>query len=172
PVTISVNQSRLHMTEEDYLEKMRALVKKYKLPKGLIELELTETVFGDFDQKAQREQAASTIHALKEMGFIISVDDFGSGYSSYTLLNYLPMDVMKIDRSLLIASDDSDRMRSILGNIIQLGRLLDMKVLCEGIETPEQELLLLELGCEYGQGYLNAKPMPEADYLAFLEAHC
>ena len=172
PVTISVNQSRLHMTEEDYLEKMRALVKKYKLPKGLIELELTETVFGDFDQKAQREQAASTIHALKEMGFTISVDDFGSGYSSYTLLNYLPMDVMKIDRSLLVASDDSDRMRSILGNIIQLGRLLNMKVLCEGIETPEQELLLLELGCEYGQGYLNAKPMPEADYLAFWEAHC
>ncbi|MBQ1510505.1 MAG: EAL domain-containing protein, partial [Selenomonadaceae bacterium] len=118
------------------------------------------------------EQAASTIHALKEMGFIISVDDFGSGYSSYTLLNYLPMDVMKIDRSLLVASDDSDRMRSILGNIIQLGRLLNMKVLCEGIETPEQELLLLELGCEYGQGYLNAKPMPEADYLAFWEAHC
>lgn len=171
PVTISVNQSRLHMTEENYLDKMRALVKKYKLPRGLIELELTETIFGDFDQKTQREQAVSTMHALKEMGFTISVDDFGSGYSSYTLLNYLPMDVMKIDRSLLVASDDSDRMRSILGNIIQLGRLLNMKVLCEGIETPEQEQLLMELGCEYGQGYLNAKPMPEKEYLAFWDAH-
>ena len=170
-VPISVNQSRLHMTEENYLEKMKALDTKYKLPKGAIELELTETVFGDFDQQAQREQAVSTIHALKDMGFTISVDDFGSGYSSYTLLNYLPMDVMKIDRSLLVASDDSDRMRSILGNIIQLGRLLNMKVLCEGIETPEQELLLLELGCEYGQGYLNAKPMPEKEYLAFWDAH-
>ena len=171
PAPISVNQSRLHMTEENYLEKVKALVEKYRLPKGLIELELTETVFGDFDQKAQREHAAGVIHALKEMGFTISVDDFGSGYSSYTLLNYLPMDVMKIDRSLLVASDDSDRMRSILGNIIQLGRLLNMKVLCEGIETPEQEQLLLELGCEYGQGYLNAKPMPEADYIAFWEKH-
>ena len=172
PVTISVNQSRLHMTEAGYLEKMRALVKKYDLPKGLIELELTETVFGDFDQTAQREQAVSTVRALKEMGFTLSVDDFGSGYSSYTLLNYLPMDVMKIDRSLLIASDDSDRMRSILGNIILLGRLLSMKVLCEGIETPEQEQLLSELGCEYGQGYLNAKPMPEKDYVEFWETHC
>ncbi len=170
-VPISVNQSRLHMTEENYLEKMKSLVSKYKLPKGVIELELTETVFGDFDQQAQREQAIRTIHALKEMGFIISVDDFGSGYSSYTLLNYLPMDVMKIDRTLLVASDDSDRMRSILGNIIQLGRLLNMKVLCEGIENREQEQLLLELGCEYGQGYLNAKPMPEKEYLAFWDAH-
>ena len=172
PVTISVNQSRLHMTEEDYLGKMKALVKKYNLPKGLIELELTETVFGDFDQKAHRDQAIGIVRALKEMGFSLSVDDFGSGYSSYTLLNYLPMDVMKIDRSLLVASDDSDRMRSILGNIIQLGRLLNMKVLCEGIETPEQEQLLSELGCEYGQGYLNAKPMPEKDYIAFWEEHC
>ena len=171
PVTISVNQSRLHMTEEDYLEKMRSLVKKYNLPKGLIELELTETIFGDFDQKTQREQAVRVMQALKEMGFTISVDDFGSGYSSYTLLNYLPMDVMKIDRSLLVASDDSDRMRSILGNIIQLGRLLNMKVLCEGIETHEQEQLLLELGCEYGQGFLNAKPMPEKDFIAFWETH-
>lgn len=171
PVTISVNQSRLHMTEENYLGKIRALVKKYKLPKGLIELELTETVFGDLDQKRERENAIHIIKSLKEMGFTISVDDFGSGYSSYTLLNYLPMDVMKIDRSLLVASDDSDRMQSILKNIIELGHLLNMKVLCEGIETTEQEELLLSLGCRYGQGYLNSKPLPEKDFLVFWAAH-
>ena len=168
-VPISVNQSRLHMTEDGYLEKMKAIVEKYQLPKGLIELEVTETVFGDFDQAESQKNAASIVHALHEMGFTISVDDFGSGYSSFMLLNYLPMDVMKIDRSLLTSSEDSKRMRDILGNVIQLGKTLNMHVICEGIETPEQEQLLLELGCHYGQGYLNGKPMKEEDFVAFFE---
>lgn len=171
PVTISVNQSRLHMTEANYLEKIGAMVKKYNLPPGLIELELTETVFGDLDQKRERENAMYIVSELKKMGFTISVDDFGSGYSSYTLLNYLPMDIMKIDRSLLVATDGSDRMQSILKNIIELGHLLKMKVLCEGIETKEQEELLLSLGCHYGQGYLNSKPLPEEEFLKFWAEH-
>ena len=79
------------------------------------------------------------------------------------------MDVMKIDRSLLNASGDSQRMRNILGNVIKLGRTLNMQVICEGIETKEQEELLLELGCHYGQGFLNAKPMPVDDFVAFFE---
>ena len=80
------------------------------------------------------------------------------------------MDVMKIDRSLLTSSEDSSRMKAILGNVIQLGKSLDMRVICEGIETKEQERLLVELGCNYGQGYLNGKPMNEEDFTAFFEA--
>ena len=158
------------MTEEGYLDKIKAIIDKYQLsPTGLIELEVTETVFGDFDQKSNQKRAADIISKLHEMGFTISVDDFGSGYSSFMMLNHLPMDVMKIDRSLLDASDDSNRMRSILANVIKLGRSLNMQVICEGIETPEQEELLLELGCHYGQGFLNAKPMPLKDFIAFFE---
>ena len=169
-VPISVNQSRLHMTEEGYLDKIKAIIDKYKLsPTGLIELEVTETVFGDFDEKTNQKRAAEIISKLHEMGFTISVDDFGSGYSSFMMLNYLPMDVMKIDRSLLNASGDSQRMRNILGNVINLGRTLNMQVICEGIETREQEELLLELGCNYGQGFLNAKPMPLDDFIKFFE---
>ena len=168
-VPISVNQSRLHITEEGYLDKMRAIVDKYRLPKGLIELELTETVFGDFDQREYQKHAANIIHELHDMGFSISIDDFGSGYSSFTMLNFLPLDVMKIDRSLLVASDDSQRMRDILGNVIRMGKTLNMQIICEGIETKEQEDLLLELGCHLGQGYLNAKPMPVDEFIAFME---
>ena len=169
-VPISVNQSRLHMTEEGYLDKIKAIIDKYKIsPTGLIELEVTETVFGDFDQNTNQKRAAYIVSKLHEMGFTISVDDFGSGYSSFMMLNYLPMDVMKIDRSLLNASGDSQRMRNILGNVIKLGRTLNMQVICEGIETKEQEELLLELGCHYGQGFLNAKPMPVDDFVAFFE---
>ena len=169
-VPISVNQSRLHMTEEGYLDKIRALIDKYGIsPKGIIELELTETVFGDFDQADNQKRAADIVKALHEMGFTISVDDFGSGYSSFMLLNYLPMDVMKIDRSLLNAAGGAKRTRDILANVIALGKALNMEIICEGIETPDQEELLLSLGCRYGQGFLNAKPMPLADFIEFFE---
>ncbi|MBR2180116.1 MAG: EAL domain-containing protein [Selenomonadaceae bacterium] len=169
-VPISVNQSRLHMTEEGYLDKIKAIIDKYNLPPtGLVELEITETVFGDLDHNKDNDRAIEIISKLHEMGFILSVDDFGSGYSSFMMLNQLPMDVMKIDRSLLDASGDSNRMRSILANVIKLGKALNMQVICEGIETKEQEELLLELGCHYGQGYLNAKPMSLKDFVAFFE---
>ena len=167
-VPISVNQSRLHFTEDGYIEKMKAIVDKYQLPRGLIELEVTETVFGDFDSKGEKT-AEEIIRQLHDLGFTISVDDFGSGYSSYTMLGNLPMDVLKIDRSILVGADTSSRMRKILGNVIKLGNALQMKVLCEGIETVEQENLLLELGCYFGQGFLNAKPMPVADFVNFFE---
>ena len=168
-VPISVNQSRLHMTEEGYLDKMRAIVEKYKLPPNLIELEITETMFGDFDKKAARENAEKIIRGLKELGFIISVDDFGAGYSSFSLLGSLPMDTMKIDRSVLTGADSSPKMKKILGKVIELGKSLDMNVICEGIETVEEENLLLSLGCRYGQGFLNAKPMPVNDFIQFFE---
>lgn len=169
-VPISVNQSRLHMTEEGYLDKIRAIIDKYGIsPKGLIELELTETVFGDFDQKENQRRAASIVDELHRMGFTISVDDFGSGYSSFMLLNYLPMDVMKIDRSLLNAAGGVKRTRDILANVIALAKALNMEIICEGIETVEQEELLLDLGCYYGQGFLNAKPMPLKDFIKFFE---
>ena len=168
-VPISVNQSRLHMTEDGYLEKMRAIVEKYKLPSNLIELEITETMFGDFDKKASRQNAEKIINGLKEMGFRISVDDFGAGYSSFSLLSSLPMDIMKIDRSVLTGADTSQKMKKILGKVIELGHSLGMSVICEGIETVEEENLLLSLGCRYGQGFLNAKPMPVDDFINFFE---
>ena len=168
-VPISVNQSRLHMTEDGYLDKMRAIVEKYQLPPNIIELEVTETMFGDFDKKASRQNAERIINGLKEMGFIIAVDDFGAGYSSFSLLGSLPMDIIKIDRSVLTGADTSQKMKKILGNVIKLGHSLGMGVICEGIETVEEEKLLLSLGCRYGQGFLNAKPMPVDDFINFFE---
>ena len=168
-VPISVNQSRLHMTEDGYLDKMRAIIEKYKLPPNVIELEITETMFGDFDRETSRRNAERIVKRLKEIGFTISVDDFGAGYSSFSLLSSLPMDVLKIDRSVLTGADTSPKMKKILGKVIELGDSLGMRVICEGIETPEEENLLLSLGCRYGQGFFNAKPMPVNDFVAFFE---
>ncbi len=168
-VPVSVNQSRLHMTEKNYLKHMQQFVDRYRLPPGTIELELTETAFTDFDQPEQQQHALHVLHSLQQMGFMVSMDDFGSGYSSLTLLSVLPMDIMKLDRSLLNGSEASERSRTILANAIQLGNLLHMQVICEGIETKEQEELLLRLGCVYGQGFLFGRPMPMAEFEQFIE---
>lgn len=105
------------------------------------------------------------------MGFGLSMDDFGTGYSSLELLQQIPMDVMKLDRSLLLAAEKDLRAEMILESMIQLGNRLQMQVLCEGIETKEQEQLLLGHGCYFGQGFLYGKPMPAADFGAFLTSH-
>lgn len=169
-VTISVNQSRLHMTEERYLEKIDALMKEYDIPHHLIELELTETAF-DMDNPSQQKHALDIIHSLHDMGFKVSMDDFGSGYSSLMLLNFLPLDVMKLDKTMLNESQDSQRMTAILKNSIRMGHDLNMQIICEGIETQEQEDLLLANGCYYGQGYFFSKPMPYEEFGPFLDAH-
>ena len=167
-VPISVNQSRVHMREQGYLTRMQALIDRYAT-QG-IELELTETAF-DFTDYALREHSIAVVAALHAMGFAIDMDDFGSGYSDLSLLNQLPLDVMKIDRSLLLASEGSERMCIVLQQMIDLGHALGMKVICEGIETEAQENLLRRCGCEYGQGYLYGKPMPRAEFETFLQQH-
>ncbi|MBO4401977.1 MAG: EAL domain-containing protein [Selenomonadaceae bacterium] len=168
-VPISVNQSRLHMTEDGYLDKMCAITEKYNLPPNLIELEIAETMFGDFDKRNRRKSAKRIINSLKARGFTISVDNFGAGYSSFSLLNCLPMDVMKIDMSVLTGADTSQKMKHILGKVIELGQSLGMSVIREGIEMPEEEKLLLSLGCRYGQGFYNEKPMLVDDFINFFE---
>jgi len=167
-VPISVNQSRFHMQEKGYLQRMKELVGIYSTDG--VELELTETAF-DLAGREQRENALNVINELKRLGFRIDMDDFGTGYSDMTLLDALPLDVMKLDRSLLLASENSNRMRSVLARMTDLGHALGMTVICEGIETEEQEQMLIDCGCEHGQGYLYGKPMPQEEFEAFLAAH-
>ncbi len=167
-VPISVNQSRFHMQEKGYLQRMKELVGIYSTDG--VELELTETAF-DLAGRDQRENALAVVTELKRLGFCIDMDDFGTGYSDMTLLDALPLDVMKLDRSLLLASENSNRMRSVLARMTDLGHALGMTVICEGIETEEQEQMLIDCGCEHGQGYLYGKPMPQEEFEAFLAAH-
>lgn len=170
-VPIAVNQSGLHITEENYLAHMQDIADKYQLPNGSIELELTETAFIDYSANDARYDAATIVAQLRHMGFCLSMDDFCTGYSSIAMLQNLPMDVMKIDRTMLLAAEKSPRSLTILRHIVELGKSLNMKVLTEGIETRQQEKLLLAIGCRFGQGFLFARPMPLANFAAFLEKH-
>ena len=169
---ISVNQSGLHLTEQGYLGRMRSLMDRWQLIPGLIELEITETAFIDFTTRDQREDAAQIIDDLQEIGFSLSMDDFCTGYSSLSMLQNLPMNVMKIDRSVLWEAEKSPRSMNILHHVIALGKALSMNVLVEGIESEEQEKHLLKLGCDSGHGYFYARPMPVKEfYEEFLPKH-
>ncbi|MBR1885598.1 MAG: EAL domain-containing protein [Schwartzia sp.] len=168
-IPFSVNQSGLHIREPDYLDHLRAILGRYHLPPGAIDLEITETAFVDFDTQDRKENSAAIITAMKELGCTVSMDDFCTGYSSIAMLQHLDMDVMKIDRAMLLASEASKRGQKIMRRVVSLGQDLNMLVLCEGVETKEQENLLLENGCCYAQGFLFGKPMPAEKFFAFAD---
>ena len=168
-VPISVNQSRMHFLQEGYMLYMKKVKDEYSIVPGMIELELTETAFSFIDHPDRKEQALRIIDTLHRLGYQLSMDDFGSGYSSLDLLNLLPLDVMKIDKTLVTDPDGGERMRKILEASVDLGTKLGMNVICEGIETEAQEEVLKKCGCQYGQGYLYSKPMPMAEFEKFLD---
>ena len=170
-VPVSVNQSRMHFLQDGYMLYMKKVKDEYSLIPGMIELELTETAFSFIDHPDRRDQALRIISTLHRLGFQLSMDDFGSGYSSLDLLNLLPLDVMKIDKTLVSDPEGGERMRKILEASVNLGTKLGMNVICEGIETTAQEEVLKECGCNYGQGYLYSKPMPMAEFERFLDEH-
>lgn len=168
-IPFSVNQSGLHIREPGYLDRLREIFERYNLPHGAIDLEITETAFVDFDTQDGKENSAAIIAAIKEMGCTVSMDDFCTGYSSIAMLQHLDMDVMKIDRAMLLASEASSRGQKIMRRVVALGHDLNMLVLCEGVETKEQEQFLLDNDCHYAQGFLFGKPMPAEDFFAFAD---
>lgn len=157
---ISVNQSRYLLHDPNYTMNVQQVLLKYKIPKGLIELELTETVF--FQEK---ERMFEVMNDLKNMNLELSVDDFGSGYSSLNLIRDIPFDVLKIDREFLNQTNASDSGRIILKKIVEMAEGLGVRVICEGVETIEQVHMLLDIGCIYAQGYYYSKPIPMEEYV-------
>ena len=168
-VPISVNQSGLHISERGYLANMQAIAEQYKLPRKLVELELTETTFIDLASKTEKENALHITRRLKSMGYALSMDDFCTGYSSIAMLRTMPMDVMKIDRSMLLSAETSERALIIFKQVIELGKRLNMTVLVEGIETEAQSRLTQAAGCHIAQGFLFAQPIPMEKFFASLD---
>lgn len=151
---ISVNVSRAHFTREDLAEHICNIVDKYKVPHEFIELELTESAF--FDDKYV---LIDTVKQLKDYGFVVSMDDFGAGYSSLNSLKELSIDVLKIDADFFRGIDSVDRGMLIVTKVIELAKKLNMKIVAEGIESREQVDFLATQDCDLIQGYYFAKPM-------------
>ena len=151
---ISVNVSRAHFTREDLAEHICKIVDKYNVPHEFIELELTESAF--FDDKYV---LIDTVKQLRDYGFIVSMDDFGAGYSSLNSLKELSIDVLKIDADFFRGVDSVERGMLIVSEVIDLAKKLNMKIVAEGIESREQVDFLAAQECDLIQGYYFAKPM-------------
>lgn len=158
-VPISVNLSRAHFTRTNLVEHICEVVDKYNLPHHLIELEVTESAF--FEDKVT---LLSTIKGLREAGFEISMDDFGSGYSSLNSLKEMPLDTLKLDAEFFRDKEFEGKGKIIVGDTIALAKKLDMKIVAEGIETREQVDFLATVDCDLIQGYYFDKPMPVEEF--------
>jgi EAL domain-containing protein (putative c-di-GMP-specific phosphodiesterase class I) len=158
-VPVSVNVSRAHFIESDLAEQIRDTVDKFGTPHQYVEIELTESAFFD-DKKA----LISTITRLKEYGFAVSMDDFGSGYSSLNSLKDMPLDVLKLDAEFFRGDNQGERGEIVVSEAIKLAKSLNMRTVAEGVEVREQVDFLAKQGCDMIQGYIYAKPMPGDEY--------
>lgn len=163
-ITIAVNQSRQDCFNPNYLERLHTLLKKYDVPAYYIELEITESMVLE-----DMEKMSATISALRKMGFLISIDDFGAGYTSIRFLQRIEVDVIKIDRSLIVSATTSPRKYSVLKSLIEMLHALNVTVVCEGVETEEQLAMVRRIRGDVVQGYYYAKPMPIENFDRFLE---
>ncbi len=158
-VPISVNFSRLHLLDKHFMDKLVEKVRKYDVPSELIEIELTESLIFD-----NHEMISDFIANLHQNGFLVSMDDFGSGYSSLNMLKDIPIDILKIDRAFLKETSNSERQRIIFASIARMAKMLDIQVVVEGVETIENVEMMKEYGCQAAQGYYFAKPMDERSF--------
>lgn len=164
PDPISVNISRVNMYDPRLVGILRSLVRKYDLSPALLNLELTESAYMD-----NLEQMKKTVAKLKRAGFLIMMDDFGSGYSSLNTLKDVPIDVLKVDMRFLPTGKNDSRSERILASVIRMAGWLDLEVIVEGVETEDQLNYLESVGCGYVQGFYFAKPMPVMDYEDFIQ---
>jgi EAL domain-containing protein (putative c-di-GMP-specific phosphodiesterase class I) len=155
---VSVNISGKHLAVEGLVEQVSKTLEVTKIRPSTLKLEITESTAME-----NAERSAQILNRLKELGVQLSIDDFGTGFSSLSQLHRLPFDTLKIDRSFVNAVGEMGENSEILQTIISLAKNLKMKVIAEGIETENQLSLLRNMGCDYAQGYLLAKPMPSAE---------
>ena len=163
-ISVSVNVSRADIYNADLSEILRETVKKYHLPASRLHLEITESAYTE-----NPKQIIDTVSRLRDMGFVIEMDDFGSGYSSLNMLNEMPIDILKLDMKFIRSETAKPNSQGILRFIIDLARWMHLDVVAEGVETGEQLERLRQIGCDYVQGYYFAKPMPCEEFKALLK---
>ena len=154
-VVLSVNVSRVTLFQNDFIKRFVQMAERYGVPPKYLEIEITENVF-IFDANTVEQ----ILSQLRSYGFSISMDDFGSGYSSLNLLRELPIDVLKIDRIFLQESIRVEKAYAIIKSVVEMAHSLNMVVVCEGVETLEHAEFLKTIHCAVGQGYYFSKPIP------------
>ena len=163
-VPISVNISRKDILDERLCESIYNLVCQYNLSPQMLRLEITESAY-----MKEPEQLISVVTRLRDYGFTVEMDDFGSGYSSLNMLKDVPVDILKLDMKFLAGDSNSLKGGNIISSVIRMAQWLDLSVIAEGVETKEQSEYLSTLGCYTMQGYYFAKPMKLDEFEEFVD---
>ena len=162
-VPVSVNMSRVDMLDEDLVDHIKSLVAEFGLNRDEFLLEITETAYTQ-----DSEQIIKTVKAFREAGFRIEIDDFGSGYSSLSMISTLPMDALKLDMEFMRNAFRERKNTRMLDAVIDIAYSLEVPTIAEGVETAEQMFALKEMGCDIVQGFYFSRPIPAAEFEEFL----
>lgn len=154
-ITLSVNVSVRHLMKNNFIDDVKRILHTHHVSPKQIEVEITESIMID-----SADQALQRIEELKQMGLKVAIDDFGTGYSSLSYLNSFPSDLLKIDKSFIDNMNTSESSRQYVAMIVSIGHTLNLKVISEGVESPEQIDVLKSIGCDYIQGFVWGRPMP------------
>ena len=158
-VTVSINISKIHFYHDSLVEDIIEEFEKYNISPDYVEFEVTESVFFE-----ESELIIDKIEKLRAYGFKISVDDFGAGYSSLNLIGILPVDIIKLDKGFIKNSLNNRKGMDIIKGLIRILNEIEMDIVCEGIETKDEERVVYEFGCDSMQGFLYDKPIPIGDF--------
>lgn len=161
---VSVNVSRADIYQIDLVDTLAKIIGKYDIDPVYLHLEITESAYAE-----NPVQIINTVNQLRKLGFIIEMDDFGSGYSSLNMLNQMKMDILKLDMKFIQNEMEKPADQSILSYVINMSHGMGLSVVAEGVETREQLERLRDIGCDYVQGYYFAKPMPVTEYEELLK---
>ena len=156
PVPISINVSRIDMFSMDVPAYLNELLDTYNLPAKLLKVEITESAYAE-----SNDTIIKSVKQLQDAGFLVMMDDFGSGYSSLNMLKNVAVDVIKLDmRFLDINEKEEEKGVGILESVVNMARMMGLPIIVEGVETEKQENFLRNMGCRYTQGYYYYKPLP------------
>lgn len=162
-VPISTNFSRYDIFYPGFVEKLEEIRSKYDVPVKYIRVELTESSIIGGSQRTNE-----VVRRLHECGYVVEMDDFGSGYSSLNVLKDIELDMIKLDMRFLSSGSENNKGGTIISSVVRMAKWLSMPVIAEGVETVQQADFLRSIGCDYIQGYLYSKPLPEANYVALI----
>jgi diguanylate cyclase (GGDEF)-like protein len=165
PPYVGVNVSAQQFRSPGFVDRVYHLCDESGLPPHRLLLEITESLFLRDDDVVWQD-----LTRLRRWGVRVAIDDFGTGYSALSYLRQVPLDVVKLDRTFTISMASSSRQRHLVEGIVKLTQALDLEVVAEGVETEHERQLAAAIGCTLGQGYLFARPMPEAAVLGWLRA--
>ena len=162
---ININLSMVECVQDNLVERLCDVTSRHGIPNKNVRLELTETISDTFPEKARRN-----FQALRKVGFIICMDDYGQGYSNLDRLVSMPLDIIKLDKEFITRSEGDPKTTLSMKMLIRTMKKMGKTILVEGVETKEQADLAISMDCDYIQGYYYSKPLSKTDFIALLES--